>query len=608
MHKFRTHKCGNLSSSDIGEKVKVSGWIHRKRDHGGVYFIDLRDDFGIIQLVTSDQDDRMHKLDQKSFEQITSLSYESVITVVGHVVRRSDETINKDRPTGEIEIVIEEFFIESEAEILPITVNSDQPFPEDLRLKYRFLDLRKDKMHNNIILRSKVIKFLRDEMHNLGFLEFQTPILTSSSPEGARDFVVPSRLHPGKFYALPQAPQQFKQLFMVSGFDKYFQVAPCFRDEDARADRAPGEFYQLDIEMSFVTQDDIFATIEPVLADLFKKFTSKKITETPFPRITYKDSMMMYGTDKPDLRNPIVIKEVSSAFKDSNFSIFKNAIASGSVVRAIPINDTSKLSRSFYDKMISFAQSELGAKGLAYITLDEAGNAKGPVAKFLNEENLAEIKNICDIKSNDSVFFVCEVEKIAQKNAGKVREKLGEELKLIKDDEFKFCWIVDYPFYEWNEEEKKLDFSHNPFSMPQGEMDALINAKTLEEKLEIKAFQYDIICNGIELSSGAIRNHKLPMMYKAFENVGYSKEEVDQNFSAMVKAFKYGPPPHGGIAPGIDRIIMLLAEEPNIREIIAFPLNQNAHDLLMDAPSHISNKALKELSITTVLKKDDKST
>ncbi|WPX96557.1 aspartate--tRNA ligase [Candidatus Bandiella euplotis] len=604
MHKFRTHKCGQLSTQDIGSTVKVSGWIHRKRDHGGVYFIDLRDHFGIVQLVTSNQDDRLYPLPKEDFNTLTSLSYESVITVVGKVVKRSEETINKELPTGEVEIVIEQFNIESEAEVLPINVNSDQPFPEDLRLRYRFLDLRRENMHNNIALRSKVARFLRDEMYKRGFTEFQTPILTASSPEGARDFLVPSRLHPGKFYALPQAPQQFKQLFMIAGFDRYFQIAPCFRDEDARADRAPGEFYQLDIEMSFVTQEDVFEAIGPVLANTFKTFSDWKVTDYPFPQITYHDAMLKYGSDKPDLRNPIVIRDATEVFRHSDFSIFNAGIENGSVVRAIPVHNCKGLSRGFYDKMIAFAQAELKAKGLAYIAIDENGEGKGPIAKFLSPDKFKLLKEICDLKQDDSVFFTCDVEEIAAKNAGKVREKLGQELNLVAEKEFRFCWIVDYPFYEWNAEEKKLDFFHNPFSMPQGGLEALQNAKTLEEKLMIKAFQYDIICNGVELSSGAIRNHKLPIMYQAFANVGYSNTQVDENFPAMVKALKYGAPPHGGIAPGVDRMIMLLANEPNIREIIAFPLNQNAQDLLMGAPTNVDQKALRELNIMMAPKPD----
>lgn len=602
MHKFRTHRCGDLSFNDIGKLVKVSGWIHRKRDHGGVYFIDLRDHFGIVQLVTSDQDNRIHTIPKEDFDRLTSLSYESVITVEGMVVKRSDDTINNEMATGEVEIVIEKYIVESEAEILPINVNSTQPFPEDLRLKYRFLDLRKDKMHHNVKLRSDVIKFLRNEMWKQGFSEYQTPILTASSPEGARDFLVPSRLNPGNFYALPQAPQQFKQLYMISGFDRYFQIAPCFRDEDARADRAPGEFYQLDIEMSFVTQEDIFSTLEIILSNTFKNFSNWNISSFPFKRISYDESILKYGNDKPDLRNPIVIADVTDVFKGSDFSIFNNAIEKGSVIRAIPIHKCGDLSRGFYDKMIAYAQSDLKAKGLAYIIVDESGNGKGPIAKFLNDEKFVELKKICNLNPGDSVFFACDVEKIAASNAGKIRNKLGHDLGLIKENEFNFCWIVDYPFYEWSEDEKKLDFFHNPFSMPQGGLDVLNKASTIEEKLSIKAYQYDIICNGIELSSGAIRNHQLPIMYKAFENTGYSVEQVDKSFPAMVKALKYGAPPHGGIAPGVDRMIMLLANEPNIREVIAFPLNQNAQDLLMGAPSEVDKKLLSELGLSIAKK------
>lgn len=597
MHKFRTHRCGDLSSDDIGKSVKVSGWVHRKRDHGGVYFIDLRDHFGTVQLVTSDQEESIHTLLKEDFDKLTSLSYESVITVEGRVVKRSDKTINSEMATGEIEIVVEKYVIESEAEMLPINVNSTQPFPEDLRLKYRFLDLRKEKMHSNIKLRSDVIKFLRSEMWKQGFSEYQSPILTASSPEGARDFLVPSRLNPGNFYALPQAPQQFKQLYMISGFDRYFQIAPCFRDEDARADRAPGEFYQLDIEMSFVTQEDVFAIVEHVLFNTFKNFSDWEISPSSFQKISYEESILKYGTDKPDLRNPILIVDATNVFKGSDFSIFNNAIEKGDVIRAIPIHKCGNLSRGFYDKMISYAQFELKSKGLAYIIIDENGKGKGPIAKFLSDDKLIQIKKICNLRPGDSVLFVCDTVKIAAFNAGKIRSKLGHDLGLIKENKFTFCWIIDYPLYEWDEEKKKLEFFHNPFSMPQGGLDALNKASTIEEKLGIKAYQYDIICNGIELSSGAIRNHQLPIMYKAFEIAGYSVDEVNHSFPAMVKALKFGAPPHGGIAPGVDRIIMLLANEPNIREVIAFPLNQNAQDLLMGAPSIIDKKLLSELGL-----------
>jgi aspartyl-tRNA synthetase len=597
MHQYRTHTCGELRKTHVGQKVKISGWLHRKRDHGGVYFIDLRDHYGVTQIVTSEQDDRLHTLPKDKYEELTTLSYESVITITGEVVARSAETINKDLPTGEIEIVVQDFTIISKAELLPINVNTDYQFPEDLRLRYRFLDLRREKMHNNITLRNNVIASIRRRMWDAGFMEFHTPILTASSPEGARDFLVPSRIHPGKFFALPQAPQQFKQLLMVSGFDRYFQIAPCFRDEDARADRAPGEFYQLDIEMSFVTQEDVFKTIEPVLEGIFKEFSKKTVTNAPFPRITYRDSMLKYGSDKPDLRNPLIISDVTEVFKDSEFTIFRESIAKGCVVRAIPATNTANQPRSFFDKMIAFAQSELGAKGLAYITFAEDGTAKGPIAKFLKENQLELLKKLANLNAGDSVFFACDVKNVAAKNAGKVRTKLGEELDLLEKDVFRFCWIVDFPFYEWNEEDKKVDFSHNPFSMPQGGLKGLEAATTMEQQLDLIAHQYDIVCNGIELCSGAIRNHLPEIMYKAFEIAGYSQDDVDTKFGGMIKAFKFGAPPHGGLAPGIDRIVMLLADEPNIREIICFPLTQNAQDLLMGAPAVATLKQLRELNI-----------
>lgn len=597
MHQYRTHTCGELKREHEGQTVKLSGWIHRKRDHGGVYFIDLRDHYGITQVVTSNQDDRLIKLESQKYEEITSLSYESVITIIGKVVSRSKETVNAEMLTGEIEVIIEDFSIISKADTLPINVNADYNFPEDLRLKYRFLDLRREKMHKNIMLRNNVIAYLRKKMWENGFLEFQTPILTASSPEGARDFLVPSRLHPGKFFALPQAPQQFKQLIMVSGFDRYFQIAPCFRDEDARTDRAPGEFYQLDIEMSFVTQEDVFTTMEPILHGAFKEFSNYQVTSYPFPRLSYKEAMLKYGIDKPDLRNPIIISDASSVFKDAGFSIFKEAIAKGQVVRAIPAPKTSQQPRSFFDKMIAFAQTELGAKGLAYITFAEDGQAKGPIAKFLNEQQLELLRKTANLLNGDSVFFACDTENVAAKNAGKVRIKLGEELDLLEKNVYKLCWIVDFPFYEWNEEEKRIDFSHNPFSMPQGGLKALEEANTIEKRLSLTAYQYDIVCNGIELSSGAIRNHSPEIMYKAFEIAGYSKDDVDHKFGALIKAFKFGAPPHGGFAPGIDRIVMLLAHEPNIREVIAFPQNQTAQDLLMGAPLPATAKQLRELNL-----------
>jgi aspartyl-tRNA synthetase len=589
MHKYRTHACGELRKDHVGTEVKLSGWVHRRRDHGNLLFIDLRDHYGITQMVFGDQDKAL--LDVAS-----RLSYESVVTIKGTVLARASETINSDLPTGEIEVLATELNLESTAEMLPMSVNSDQIFPEETRLKYRFLDLRREKLHNNIILRSRVISRMRELMIAEGFTEFQTPILTASSPEGARDYLVPSRVHPGRFYALPQAPQQFKQLLMVSGFDRYFQIAPCFRDEDARADRSPGEFYQLDMEMSFVTQDDVFAVIEPLMKSLFTEFSTKKVDAGSFPRITYRDAMLKYGCDKPDLRNPIQISNVTEIFRDSDFTIFRENIKSGSVVRAIPAPASASKPRSFFDKMIEFAISE-GAAGLGYITFAENGEAKGPIAKFLNQEKLNQLKETAGLQNGDSVFFSSNSEAIAAKLAGKVRDRLGVELELIDNNLFKFCWVVDFPFFEWSEEEKKIDFSHNPFSMPQGGMDALLNAKSDAELLDIKAFQYDIVCNGIELSSGAIRNHSPELMYKAFEIVGYGPEVVDEKFGGMIRAFKFGAPPHGGIAPGVDRIVMLLADEPNIREVICFPMNQKAEDILMNAPAFASEKQLKELSI-----------
>jgi len=590
MHKFRTHNCGQLKLENVGKEVKLSGWVHRRRDHGNLLFIDLRDHYGITQLVFTDTN-------QELMDEASRFRSESVITIIGEVVARSPETVNKGIPTGEIEVRVDSCNVESVSDSLPFMVSMDQEAPEDLRLKYRFLDLRREHLHSNIILRSKVISEVRNLMTNQGFMEFQTPILTASSPEGARDFLVPSRMHPGKFYALPQAPQQFKQLLMVSGFDKYFQIAPCFRDEDARADRSPGEFYQLDIEMSFVTQEDIFAAIEPVMHGVFTKFANgKKVTDAPFPRITYKDSMLKYGVDKPDLRNPIEISDVTDIFRDSDFTIFRENIKKGSVVRAIPAPKASAQSRKFFDSMIEFAISE-GAGGLGYIQFDDEGVAKGPVAKFLSEEKLKELKKTAGLNNGDAVFFSSDAELKAAKLAGKVRIKLGNELGLLEQNCFKFCWVVDFPFYEWSETENKIDFSHNPFSMPKGGLEALENAKTKEELLEITAYQYDIVCNGIELSSGAVRNHKPELMYKAFEIAGYSKEVVDERFGGMIRAFKFGAPPHGGIAPGIDRIVMLLADAPNIREVIAFPLNQQAEDLLMNAPAYVEEKQLRELNI-----------
>ncbi len=589
MHQFRTHTCGQLNHKHVGKAVKLSGWVHRKRDHGNVLFMDLRDHYGLTQIVIHPE--------SQLLELASQARVESVITATGKVVARSSDTVNKNLFTGEIEIVADSFLIESLAEVLPFQVNNDQELPaEELRLKHRYLDLRRTKLHQNIILRSQLIDFLREQMKAQGFMEFQTPILTSSSPEGARDFLVPSRLHPGKFYALPQAPQQFKQLLMVSGFDKYFQIAPCFRDEDSRADRSPGEFYQLDIEMSFVTQEDVLTAIEPILYNSFIAFSKKQVTKTPFPRIKYADAMLKYGCDKPDLRNPIIITDVTEIFRNTEFSIFANGIKNGHVVRAIPAPKTANQPRSFFDKMIAFAQAN-GATGLAYISFSEDGAAKGPIAKFLNTSQLTKLKEVADISNNDSVFFSCNSLLEATKLAGKVRIHLGNELNLLESDCFKFCWVVDFPFYELNEETNKIDFSHNPFSMPQGGIDALTNAKTQKDYLNIIAFQYDIVCNGIELCSGAIRNHRLDTMYKAFEIAGYNQETVHKKFNALIEALRYGAPPHGGLAPGIDRIIMLLADEPNIREIIAFPMNQKAEDLLMKAPAIVDTKQLRELSI-----------
>ena len=584
MHAYRTHNCAELGKNDIGSTVKLSGWVHRKRDHGELLFIDLRDHFGVTQLVLESK--------AEFFAAAAKASNESVITVTGKVVAREASTVNKSLPTGEIEVVLEAFNIESPADPLPIQVNADKDENEETRLRYRFLDLRREQLHKNIILRSQVINSLRRRMIESGFMEFQTPILTASSPEGARDFLVPARLHPGKFYALPQAPQQFKQLLMVSGFDRYFQIAPCFRDEDARADRSPGEFYQLDIEMSFVTQDDVFNAVEPVMAGVFEEFgAGRKIAEKPFPRIKYRDSMLKYGVDKPDLRNPIEIVDATDIWTGSGFGIFTKVIENKGIIRAIPAPKTASSPRSFFDKMITHAQ-EVGAKGLAYIIFDESGEAKGPIAKFLAPEKLQQLKTEAKLKNGDSVFFSSGKELEAAKIAGQVRIKLGQELDLIEKNIFKFCWITDFPYFELSDE-GKIEFSHNPFSMPQGGMEALEK----QDPLNILAYQYDIVCNGIELSSGAIRNHRPDIMYKAFEIAGYGPEVVDAKFGGMIRAFKFGAPPHGGIAPGVDRIMMLLANEPNIREVIAFPMNQKAEDLLMGAPSVVDLKQLRELNI-----------
>ncbi len=590
MHQYRTHHCSELTKEAIGSEVKLSGWVHRKRDHGGVFFIDLRDHYGMTQLVSAGDE---------QFDALSRVRNESVITITGEVVARADDAVNKNLATGEIEVVISEWNLESMpvTEQLPVQVNTDKEFPEDTRLTYRFLDLRREKLHQNILLRSKVINSLRSRMVEQGFTEFQTPILTSSSPEGARDYLVPSRVHAGKFYALPQAPQIFKQLLMVSGFDRYFQIAPCFRDEDARADRSPGEFYQLDMEMSFATQEDVFSVIEPVMQGVFDEFGGdKKVTQAPFPRIPFDEAMMKYGSDKPDLRNPIELKDATSIWEGSGFGIFTGIIEKGGHIRAIPAPKTADKPRSFFDQTIAHAQAN-GAKGLAYITFLEDGTLKSPIAKFLSEEKVAELKALCGLENGDSVFFSSGKIGEAAEIAGTVRNYLGEKLELIDENEFKFCWIVDFPYYEWNEDEKKIDFSHNPFSMPQGGLEALEAAKSDEELLAIKAYQYDIVCNGVELSSGAIRNHRIDIMLKAFDIVGYDEKFVEDKFGALYKAFQYGAPPHGGIAPGVDRIVMLLADEPNIREVIAFPMNQKAEDLLMGAPNTADEKQLRELNI-----------
>jgi aspartyl-tRNA synthetase len=588
MHPYREYNCNQLTVRELNKEVKISGWVNAKRNHGDLLFIDLRDHYGITQCV----------IEASASEEINTfakIKLESVITVTGKIVRRVTNTINKSLDTGEIELVIKHLHIESMAEQIPFQINDNEKCLEDLRLKYRFLDLRKKDMHNNIIMRSKIISFLRNKMESLGFLDIQTPILTASSPEGARDFLVPSRLNPGKFYALPQAPQQFKQLLMVSGFDKYFQIAPCFRDEDARSDRSPGEFYQLDMEMSFVTQEDIFNIMEPVLQELFEKFSNKKVinnSDGKFPRIKYKEALLKYGSDKPDLRIPIEIADVTDSFSNSNFKIFVNNIKNGAVVRAIKAPKAASKPRKFFDDMIAHAIAQ-GAGGLAYIIFNEDGTVKSPIAKLLGEDNIKQIKKTANIANGDAVFFACDKENIASNIAGKVRIEIADKCSLIDNNIFRFCWIIDYPYFEKNEETGKIDFSHNPFSMPQGGL------KALEEKepLDIYAYQYDIVCNGIELSSGAIRNHLPEIMYKSFAIAGYDKEQVDKEFSGMINAFKYGAPPHGGIAPGIDRIIMLIAATENIREVIAFPMNGQAQDLLMNAPNIIQNKDLQELNI-----------
>tara|TARA_Y100000741_G_scaffold53824_1_gene37015 strand:- start:2421 stop:4205 length:1785 start_codon:yes stop_codon:yes gene_type:complete len=589
MNKYRTHNCNQLTIKEDGANVILSGWINKKRDHGNLLFIDIRDHYGITQCIIDKENSFFAKLEK--------LQLETVIRVNGLVKKRSQETVNQELNTGSIEIKIISFDVIGTCKELPIPVFSDQEYSEEIRLKYRFLDLRRKKIHENMILRSKVVSFIRSEMSKLDFLEFQTPILTSSSPEGARDFLVPSRLNPGKFYALPQAPQQFKQLIMISGFDKYFQIAPCFRDEDARSDRSPGEFYQLDIEMSFVTQDDVFEVIEKLLTKIFNKFSSKTLIEEKFPRIPYEEAMIKYGSDKPDLRNPLIISDITAIFlrDDVKFEIFKKLVKSGSLVRCIVTKNTKDKPRSFFDSLDKWAKDQ-GSAGLAYFTLEkkQSLSGKGPVGKFFSEESLKEIMKITNAEIGDSIFFACGKKTEVEKITSLARDKIGNDLDLVEKEKFAFCWVVDYPMFELDENDKKIKFSHNPFSMPQGDLNKL----DFNDPLKIKAFQYDIVCNGIELSSGAIRNHIPELMYKLFKIAGYSESDVNEKFSGMINALSYGAPPHGGIAPGIDRIVMLLANEKNIREVTMFPMNQNAQDLMMNAPSKVNDNQLKELNIT----------
>ncbi len=584
MHLYRTHTCGALRASDAGSTARLSGWVHSKRDHGGLLFIDLRDHHGLTQLVFPNASPALATAE--------SVRVESVITVTGEVVPRAPSTVNPRLPTGEIELRVSQIDIQSAADILPMQVAGAETYPDEIRLKYRYIDLRRERVHRNMMLRAQVIASIRRRMLDQGFTEFQTPILTASSPEGARDFLVPARLHPGKFYALPQAPQQFKQLLMVAGFDRYFQIAPCFRDEASRADRSPGEFYQLDFEMSYVTQEDVFATIEPVIAGVFEEFAEgRRVDQPPFRRIAYDRALLEYGSDKPDLRNPLKITDVTTHFAVSGFGLFAKIVAGGGIVRAIPAPGAASRPRGFYDKLNEWARAE-GAGGLGYIIF-EADGAKGPIAKNLEADRLDAIRTACGLAQGDAVFFAAGAYETAQKFAGLVRTRIATELDLIEKNAFRFCWVVDFPMYELNEETGQIDFSHNPFSMPQGGMDALNN----QDPLTIKAFQYDIVCNGIELSSGAIRNHRPDIMIRAFEIAGYSAEDVEARFGGMLNAFRYGAPPHGGSAPGIDRIVMLLAEEPNIREVILFPLNQQGEDLMMGAPAPIPPARLKELSL-----------
>jgi aspartyl-tRNA synthetase len=593
MHRYRTHTCGELRAGDVGRPARLSGWVHRKRDHGHLLFVDLRDNFGITQCVVNAAG--------AAFETASGLRLESVVTMTGTVVARGADAVNPKLPTGEVELAVDEVAVQSTAEPLPLQVNADTEFPEETRLRYRFLDLRREALHRNILLRSGVIASIRRRMIAAGFTEFQTPILTSSSPEGARDYLVPSRLHPGKFYALPQAPQQFKQLLMVAGFDRYFQIAPCFRDEDGRADRSPGEFYQLDFEMSFVTQEDVWAAIEPVMHGVFAEFRPEAaITAPPFPRIAYDEATARYGTDKPDLRNPLVIADVSDVFRGSGFAVFASAIEQGAVVRGLRAPGAAAQPRSFFDKLNQWAR-EQGAPGLGYVVLAE-GAARGPIAKFLDAPRLARLREVTGSADGDAVFFVGDKRPAADALAGRARIKLGDDLDLLEKNAFRFCWITDFPMYERDEETGAVEFSHNPFSMPQGGLEALER----QDPLTVKAYQYDIVCNGVELSSGAIRNHRPDVMYKAFEIAGYRREEVEARFGGMLNAFKYGAPPHGGSAPGIDRIVMMLAGESNLREVIAFPMNQQAQDLMMGAPSPVPPERLRELHIRVVSPEPDR--
>ena len=592
MHAYRTHTCGELRREHEGDRARLSGWVHRKRDHGNLLFVDLRDHYGLTQCV----------IDSTSpvFAAVDSIRLEAVVTVTGQAVRRSADTINPDLPTGEVELSIQSFEVQSHADPLPLEVNSDRDYGEEIRLRYRFLDLRREKMHRNIVLRSAVIQSIRRRMIESGFTEFQTPILSAASPEGARDFLVPSRLHPGNFYALPQAPQQFKQLIMTAGFDRYFQIAPCFRDEDARADRSPGEFYQLDFEMSFVTQEDVFAALEPVMSGVFDEFANgRPVSPAPFPRIAYADAMLAYGSDKPDLRNPLRIADATGVWRGTDFKIFARPIESGAVVRAIPAPGAAARPRSFFDKLNDWAR-EVGAGGLGYIVFD-GGEAKGPIARFLDASRMEALREATGTGDGDAVFFSCGEADRAARFAGLARTRIGEELGLVERDRFRFCWIVDYPMYERDEKTGAIEFSHNPFSMPQGGLEAL----ETQDPLSILAYQYDIVCNGVELSSGAIRNHRPDIMYKAFEIAGYGRDEVEARFGGMLNALRFGAPPHGGSAPGIDRIVMLLADEPNIREIVLFPMNQQAQDLMMQSPAPVAEDRLRELSIRLALPQGD---